>query len=56
MLGVAVRRIVLAQARRQRAIEANDVSLTEGFHAYEPENRICWTNGMQSCLRACSSA
>jgi hypothetical protein len=44
-LGVAIRRIVLAQARRQRAIEANAASLTEGFHAFEAGNRFRWTDG-----------
>ena len=44
-LGVAVRRIVLAQARRQRTIEAQAPSLTDGFHAHELEACIRWTNG-----------
>ena len=45
LLGVAVRRIVLAEARRQQAMEARDASLYDGFHAFEPENGIRWTNG-----------
>jgi hypothetical protein len=45
MLGVAVRRIVLAQAEQQHAIEAWHDSLTDGYHAYEPENGIRWTDG-----------
>ena len=45
MLGVAVRRIVLAQAGRKRAIEASHDSLTDGYHTYEPENGIRWTDG-----------
>jgi hypothetical protein len=39
------RPIVLAQARRQRAIEASHESLTDGYHAYEPTNGIRWTDG-----------
>jgi autotransporter-associated beta strand protein len=45
MLGVAVRRIVLAQARRQKTIEADAALLTGGFHAFEPADGIRWTNG-----------
>jgi hypothetical protein len=44
-LGVAVRRIALAQPRRQMALNADATSLTEGFHAFEPDNGIRWTNG-----------
>ena len=44
-LGVAVRRIMVAQARWQRAIEAQAPSLTDGYHTYELEGRIRWTNG-----------
>jgi hypothetical protein len=44
-LGVAVRRLVLAQPRRQRAIDASDASLTEGFHRFEAEQAIRWTDG-----------
>jgi hypothetical protein len=44
-LGVAVRRIVLAQARRQVAVEANATSLIDGYHAFEPGDGIRWTNG-----------
>ena len=45
MLGVAVRRIVLAQTRRQKVIEADAALLTDGFHAFEPGDGIRWTNG-----------
>ncbi len=45
MLGVAVRRIVLAQARRQRVIAADAEVLAEAFHAFEPGNGWRWTNG-----------
>ena len=44
-LGVAIRRIVLAQPRRQWAIEADSPSLDSGFHSFERENGIRWTNG-----------
>ena len=44
-LGVAVRRLVLAEARRQRAIEAEAVSLTDGYHAFEAVDGIRWTDG-----------
>jgi hypothetical protein len=43
-LGVAVRRIVLAQARRQRAVEPDAASLIDGYHAFEPDNGIRWTD------------
>ncbi len=39
-LGVAIRRIVLAQAQRQRAIEADATALSDGYHAFEQENGI----------------
>ncbi len=44
-LGVAVRRIVLAQARRQQAIEAASTSLMDGWHSFEPGDGIRWTDG-----------
>ena len=44
-LGVAVRKIVLAQPRKQRTIEVNADSLCDGWHAFEPEDGIRWTNG-----------
>ena len=44
-LGIAVRRIVLALARGQRAIEASSMSLDNGFHVFEPNNGFRWTNG-----------
>ena len=45
LLGVALRRIVLAQARQQRNMGADAASLVEGFHAFEPANDIRWTDG-----------
>jgi hypothetical protein len=44
-LGVAVRRLLLAEARRQRAIEAEAASLTDGYHAFEAADGIRWTDG-----------
>jgi hypothetical protein len=44
-LGVAVQRIVVTQGVRVRTIEADDLTLAEGFHAFEPDNAIRWTNG-----------
>jgi hypothetical protein len=44
-LGVAVRRIIMAQPTRQRAIEAGDPRLSNGFHEYERDNGTRWTNG-----------
>jgi hypothetical protein len=43
LLGVAIRRIVLAQPKRQSTIEAEE--LTEGCHEFEPNTGIRWTNG-----------
>ncbi len=44
-LGVALRRIILAQPRRQRAIDASNSSLTDGFHKFEADQALRWTNG-----------
>jgi hypothetical protein len=45
LLGVAIRRIVLAQARRQRAIGADAESLADGYHPFEGADGIRWTTG-----------
>ena len=45
MLGIALRQIMLTQGTRSRPIEAGDVRLADGFHAFEPDNGFCWTNG-----------
>jgi hypothetical protein len=45
MLGVAVRRIVLAEARCKRAIDADAAVLTDGYHEFESENGYRWTDG-----------
>jgi hypothetical protein len=44
-LGVAVRRLVLCQGARLRLLDAEDASLAEGFHGFEPDNGFRWTNG-----------
>ena len=44
-LGVAIKRIIVRQPQHVRAVEAADPCLTEGFHAFEPEEGIRWTNG-----------
>jgi hypothetical protein len=44
-LGVAVRQIVFALPRRQHVIKADTASLIDGFHRYEPDNGLRWTNG-----------
>ncbi len=45
VLGVALRRIVLAQPLRQRAIDAKDTSLTDGFYEFEADHKFRWTTG-----------
>ena len=45
VLGVALRRLVLAQARRQQVIEADASTLADGFYPFEPEDGIRWTDG-----------
>jgi hypothetical protein len=44
-LGVALRRIVIRQKTRQRVIEADDPRLRDGYHDYEPDSQIRWTDG-----------
>ena len=44
-LGVALRRIIVSQGKRIRTIEADDDSLTEGFHAFEAAAQLRWTKG-----------
>jgi hypothetical protein len=45
VLGVAVRRVVLRQGTRFRVMEANEPLLADGFHDFEPESGIRWTDG-----------
>ncbi len=44
-LGVAVRRIVLALPLWVREIDAGEDALADGFHAFEADNGIRWTDG-----------
>jgi hypothetical protein len=44
-LGVALRHITLRQDERTEILHADDPSLTDGFHAYESDNTLRWTNG-----------
>ena len=44
-LGVALRRIVVRQGTRFRVMQAADVRLADGFHAFEAGNGLRWTDG-----------
>jgi len=44
-LGVALRSVTLIAGPRRYLIEASDARLRDGFHGYEPDERIRWTNG-----------
>ena len=44
-LGVAVRRIVVRQGTRFRVLRADDPALADGFHAFETETGLRWTDG-----------
>ena len=44
-LGVAVRSVTLHQGAKLALIEAEDARLTDGFHGYEPAERLRWTTG-----------
>jgi hypothetical protein len=44
-LGVALRRMVLRDGTRLRVIRVDDDRLSHGFHAYEADNRVRWTDG-----------
>jgi Hint domain len=48
MLGVALRRFAVRKGTRFRVTEAKDGRLTEGFHAFEADNGIRWTDGHAS--------
>ena len=45
VLGVALRRITLRRGSRCRVIEAADLALADGFHAFEPAASLRWTDG-----------
>ncbi|HEY1412924.1 MAG TPA: Hint domain-containing protein, partial [Rhodopila sp.] len=44
-LGIALRRIALCQGSRSQTIEADDPRFTDGFHGFEADNAIRWTDG-----------
>jgi Hint domain len=44
-LGVAVRRVVVRRGTRFQTVRAADPLLVEGFHAFEPETGLRWTDG-----------
>jgi hypothetical protein len=45
VLGVAVRRIVIRQSPRFQVLEADDAALNNGFHAFESDGGVRWTDG-----------
>jgi hypothetical protein len=40
-----VRRIAVHKATRFRTLAAQDTSLSQGFHAFEPDTGLKWTDG-----------
>jgi Hint domain len=44
-LGVALRRITLVQGRKLVMVDAEDERLTDGFHKFEVDEAIRWTDG-----------
>jgi hypothetical protein len=44
-LGVAVQQIVVLKGRVVRTMEADDPSLVQGFHAFDAETGLRWTDG-----------
>ncbi len=45
MLGVALRRLVVRKGARFRVATADDDRLIDGFHTFEADNGLRWTNG-----------
>jgi hypothetical protein len=45
VIGVALTRIMLCKGARLRLLEADDPSLTDGFHGFEPADGLRWTDG-----------
>ena len=45
VLGVAVRHILVRRGGTMRTADADNPVLTEGFHAFEPDNAWRWTDG-----------
>jgi hypothetical protein len=44
-LGVALRQVVVRQGTRFRVVAARDDRLADGFHEYEPDHDLVWTDG-----------
>jgi hypothetical protein len=44
-LGVALRRVAVRQGSKFVVLNASDLSLAEGFYAYEAEGDLRWTDG-----------
>jgi hypothetical protein len=44
-LGVAVKQMTLVQGARQRTLDANAASLDDGYHAFEADSGVRWTDG-----------
>ena len=44
-LGVALRRVVVRRGARLAMVEADDPRLTQGFHGFEPDIGMRWTDG-----------
>ena len=44
-LGVALTRITISKGVRLRIMDAEDPSLVDGFHTFEPELALRWTDG-----------
>ncbi len=45
LLGVAVKRVQVSSGWQLVQIDAGDDRLVDGFHGYEPDDRLRWTNG-----------
>ncbi len=45
LLGVALRRVALWQGRHLRLLDAEELAQADGFHAFEPADGWCWTDG-----------
>jgi hypothetical protein len=45
LLGVGLRRIAIRQGTRFTVVRADDSSLNDGFHAFEPATGLRWTDG-----------
>lgn len=44
-LGVALRRVAICQGAKLMLLDADDERLTAGFHEYEADCHLRWTNG-----------